>query len=189
LRNIPLRRDPQFDRKTSMARCVQLSLSPELRPRLVHGGRDSLGKRKERRPIAVKRPLHLTMHTLYLLSPHRRYLVQVIKEEARRSHVRVYEQSLNSSHLHFAILAATREGYKRFVSVLAGRIAQHVTKSRKGIPLEVKFWDAPPFTRIVEWGIALRQLLAYIRQNQQEALGNISYTPRKQDKKKIKDSG
>jgi REP element-mobilizing transposase RayT len=149
-----------------MARCVQLSLSPELRPRLAHGGSDSVGKRKERRPIATKRPLHLTMHTLYLLSPHRRYLVQLIKEEARRSHVRVYEQSLNSNHCHFAIFAATREGYKRFVSVLAGRIAQHETKSRKGKPLEVKFWDASPFTRIVEWLIALKQLLAYIRQNQ-----------------------
>jgi putative transposase len=128
------------------------------------------------------------MYTPYLLSPHRRYLVQLIKEEARRSHVRVDEQSLNSNHCHFAILAATCEGYKRFVSVLAGRIAQHMTKSRKGKTLEVKFWGSSPFARIVEWGIALKQLLAYIRQNQKEALGLIPYRPRRKDKKKIIDS-
>jgi hypothetical protein len=78
--------------------------------------------------------MHLVMCTSYLLTPHRRYLFPLIKEEARRSHVKVDDQSLNSNHCHFGILAATREGYKPFVSVLSGRIAQHVTKSRKGNP-------------------------------------------------------
>ncbi len=68
--------------------------------------------------------------------------------------------------------------------VITGRIAQHVTKSRKGQALKEKFWDSIPFTRIVEWGIALRKLVNYIRQNQNEALGLIPYTPRP----KMKDS-
>jgi REP element-mobilizing transposase RayT len=162
-----------------MARCVQLNLSSEMKARLVHGGRVGLGKRKERRPIAIKRPMHVTLHTSYRLASHRRFLIQLLKEESKRSKVRIYEQSLNSNHLHLATLSATRQGFKRFLSVISGRIAQRVTGSRKGQPLEKKFWDHIPFSRIVEWGVALRQLIAYIRQNQSEAFGIIPYTPRK----------
>jgi REP element-mobilizing transposase RayT len=167
-----------------MARCIQPCLSPEMKARVSHGGSLGLGKRKERRPIAVKRPMHVTMHTSYRLTPYRRFMTQVLKEESRRSGVRIYEQSLNSNHLHLATLSASRRGFQRFLSVLSSRIAQHVTRSRRGEPQEKKFWDHIPFTRIVEWGIAFKRLLTYVIQNQQEALGLIAYTPRKKGKKK-----
>lgn len=42
-----------------------------------------------------------------------------------------------------------------------------------------KFWDGRPFTRLAEWGKAFEQLCAYVDMNRLEALGFISYQPRK----------
>ena len=73
-----------------MAQRAQLSLFPR---EIVteFGGSLNLGKRKERRPIAVKRPMHVTLCTPYSLSRHRKAIIELLRKEAQLSHVTIYE--------------------------------------------------------------------------------------------------
>ena len=43
----------------------------------------------------------------------------------------------------------------------------------------LKFWDARPFTRIVEWGRDFKNFGFYILQNTLEATGFMPYQPRR----------
>jgi hypothetical protein len=63
---------------------------------------------------------------------------------------------------------------------LSGRIAQRVSGARKGRPLGQRFFDAIPYSRIIEaWGKAYFTVKSYVYQNTLEAQGVIAYTPRK----------
>ncbi len=166
-----------------MASGTQMVLSSEFQVDTRHGGKAAIGKRKTKRLIAVKKPMHLTLHSRFQFGRNRVGILKILKEESQKFKVRLFEVSINSNHIHLGTLSMTREGFKRFLRSIAGKIAQCVTGSRKGKALLERFWDYPPFTRFIEWGGDLKNMLSYIRQNQAEALGLIPYTPRKTAKK------
>ena len=141
-----------------------------------HGGSLSVGKRKERRPIVTKRPMHVTLKSSIAvgrlsLFTKGREIERLVRRLAHQFSVKIFEYSNNGNHLHLAVQAREREGFKKFLMAIAGQIAQKMTGSQKKKPLARKFWDFIPFTRIVEWGKDLERVVFYVMQNQQEALG------------------
>ena len=48
-----------------------------------------------------------------------------------------------------------------------------------------RFWDARPFTRIVEWGRDFNRVSDYLLQNSLEAIGFIPYRPRGRSKDRV----
>ncbi len=167
-------------------RVIQPSLFPQMRKSSLHGGDLSLGKRKVRRPIAVKAPMHLTLNSSvaggprsFVLPKYRNFIISILKEQSKKCGVNIYEQSINSNHLHLAVLAKSRRGLQKFFCAISGRIAQLVTGSKRGKPLLEKFWDHIPFSRIVSWGLDLKRVLAYVQRNQKEADGEAEYSPRR----------
>lgn len=164
---------------------TQLVLSPELKLRVVHGGELSVGKRKTARPIATNRAMHVIIRSSHAKGQwsfrSRRNapaIKALVSRFARQFGVRFYHWSINSNHLHFAIRPSTRAGLTGFLSALSGGVSQVVTGARKGKALGFRFFDHIPFTRIVEWGRAFKNLLAYVQLNVDEAAGRVPYRPR-----------
>jgi REP element-mobilizing transposase RayT len=123
--------------------------------------------------------MHLVLRsTSQRLVRHASVIRRLLKEISNRHYVTVYEHAINSNHLHLVVRAKTRRGFKSFLRVFAGQVAQKITQAFKGTCLTASFWEHPPFTRIVEWGRASWIVRGYVIQNQLEALGIIPYQPR-----------
>ncbi len=172
----------------------QMTLDPTLKPRLEHGGSHARGHRKELRPIATKRVMHLVLRAerargkLSLLQPrHHRYIRTELARQARRFAVRIEAFANSGTHLHLAIRAKTRDGFQKFLRAFAGHVAQFVTGARRGRPFGSRFWDELAYSRIVAWGKALTNLRRYIRLNELEAKGIVAYEPRPERTKRLRD--
>jgi len=101
-------------------------------------------------------------------------------ELAEKFGVRIYNNSLNSNHIHLLVKAKTQKDLHDFLRVLAGQIAQRITGAVRGRKNRFSFWLKPAWKRIVYWGRDFLHLNRYIYQNQLESLGLIAYQPRKQ---------
>jgi hypothetical protein len=60
--------------------------------------------------------------------------------------------------------------FQSFLRVFAGMTARLVTGAHKGEPIG-RFWDSVAYSRIVSWGREFRSVGAYVRKNEEEALG------------------
>jgi hypothetical protein len=78
----------------------------------------------------------------------------LLKRLTRSYRITVYRFSNNGNHLHLLVRAYDRRGFKDFLRVFAGQLAQRITGAVKGKKLSGRFWDLTPFTQIVEWGRA-----------------------------------
>ncbi len=161
----------------------QMLLHPSLASQTTHGGDLSKGKRKERRPFSSRRAIHVVMRSSQAKGPWSLLLFcgfirGLLWSLSRKFSVTVYEIAIVGSHIHLLLRAKEAEGFKKFLMVLSGRIVQHITGARKGLPLQTKFWDNIPFTRLVNFGRAFEVAKRYVEQNTLEALGLIPYTPR-----------
>ena len=150
-----------------------------------HGGALSVGKRKTARPLSTKEAIHVTLkssHAKGAMSFHARqhnaYLRTLLPAFAKRFHVTLYRFSINANHFHLLLRAKSREGFKRFLMALTGRIAQRMTGAKKGRPAPFRFFDRIPWTRLVAWGRAFREAAAYVLRNELETAGLLPYTPR-----------
>jgi hypothetical protein len=77
------------------------------------------------------------------------------------------------------VLPISRKAFNRFIRAITGIIARITLGVERGNPLGEKIWDARPFTRILEWGRDFTRASHYLLQNTLEAIGFISYRPRK----------
>jgi REP element-mobilizing transposase RayT len=150
----------------------------------AHGGELSKGKRKTRRPISLKKSMHLVMRSsrakgnYSLRAFHNKPTVEkLIKRYALMFDIRIYQFTIHFNHIHIALRAKNRENLQNFLRALTGNIAVKILKAKKGLK-RGKFWDLLAFTRIVEWGRAFKALIKYVIQNELEARGEIPYRPR-----------
>jgi REP element-mobilizing transposase RayT len=104
---------------------------------------------------------------------------QILFEVAEKFHVKIYNNSLNSSHIHLLVKGSTQKSLHDFLRVLAGQIAQRITGAARGNKNPFSFWLRPAWKRIVHWGRDFLNLHRYIYQNQMETLGIVPYQPRK----------
>ena len=100
-------------------------------------------------------------------------------EVSEKFQVKVYNNSLNSNHIHLLVKAKTLGELHSFLRVLSGQIAQRVTGAVRGRKLEMSFWLRPVWKRLVHWGRDFLNLHHYIYQNQLEALGLMKFKKRK----------
>ena len=100
---------------------------------------------------------------------------------AEKFQVTIYNNSLNSNHIHLLVKAPSQKNLHDFLRFLAGQIAQKITGAVRGKKNRFSFWLKPVWRRIVHWGRDFLNLHRYIYQNQLETLGLIAYQLR--DKK------
>jgi REP element-mobilizing transposase RayT len=109
----------------------------------------------------------------------RRQLEELVKSTGKAKGVKIYRMANAGNHLHLIVLPKTRASYKAFIRSISGLIARVTLGAERGRAKGQRFWDALPFTRILEWGRAYRTACDYLLQNTLEALGFIPYKPRK----------
>ena len=155
------------------------------------GGALLKGNPRECRPISAKRPIHLVMRSslakgeLSFLRPKRAKIIEtLVRRLARERGVRIYRYANSGNHLHLVLLPRSRTAFVSYIRAVSGLIARITLEVERGRALGVKFWDARPYTRIVEWGREFKAVCAYVLQNTLEATGFIAYQPRRYDLKR-----
>ncbi len=139
----------------------------------LHGGQINQGRRKLRRPLSTKQPIHLVLKCDKSTGLFRE-LNQVkyyINKYSWKFCIRIYSLSVQHDHIHFLIKIDDRESYVKFNRALTGILAR---KYGKGI------WQLSPFTRVLNWGKEYETVKRYIRQNEDEVWGIIPYVQRQQ---------
>ena len=131
------------------------SLGESRARRLSHGGMESRGHRKRRRPFISGRPFHIVFKSskargaLSFRGIKNHALVELaLKTQAKRHGVRLMSYVIMSNHLHIKIKASVKRGMQNFLRRIGSIIAQGVTKARKGRPFG-KFWEALVFSRVL----------------------------------------
>lgn len=172
----------------------------------AHGGDHSIGRRRSKRVLILKRPMHVTLRSEFAYSGrcllrHQKMINKVISRAAKRFRISVYEKAICGNHLHLLVRGRTRFEIQNFFRVVAGHIAQNIlenlpirenekpkwggaSRSRKNTcqhpKNQRKFWCALIYSRVLSgWGREFRTVKNYIVQNTLEAIGVIPYQKRK----------
>jgi REP element-mobilizing transposase RayT len=103
---------------------------------------------------------------------------QLLSEVSERFKVKIYNNSLNSNHIHLLVKAQTQKDLHDFLRLFAGQVAQRITGAVRGKKNDSSFWLKPVWKRIVQWGRDFLNLQKYINKNQLESLGLISFKAR-----------
>jgi REP element-mobilizing transposase RayT len=134
------------------------------------------GKRKIRRPFDPEKALHVTLKSSLargrksLLTREMRPIVQdLMVRISRRRDVRIYRFANVGNHIHILLGAKKADNLRAFLREFAGAIAVAVTGAAKGRPQ--KFWDTPPWSKIVEWGRQFERASRYVLLNLLESSG------------------
>ncbi|MEZ0390905.1 MAG: transposase [Pseudobdellovibrionaceae bacterium] len=142
------------------------------------GGELLKGKRKAKRPLSTKQPLHLILKACEKLvfPPGNLSLEKLIHNQARKFNVKIYELAINWSHIHTIIKIKERENYNQFIRSLCSILAAKVRAKK---PHLKTLFTLRPFTRIISWGRDFKSLLNYLIINQMEARGLMSRPKKK----------
>jgi REP element-mobilizing transposase RayT len=139
------------------------------------------------RPISIKRPMHLVMRSTlatgefsFLRAKRARKIETLVHKLGKETGVKVYRFANSGNHLHFIVLPSSRDAFKAYIKAVTGIIARLTLGVERGNSKGLRFWDAKPYTRILEWGRDFRTACRYVLQNTLEALGFIPYQPRSQ---------
>ena len=144
-------------------------------PSLSHGGTSRKGLRKTARPLATKRAVHVVLKSSravgnWSLLRKKNQVEDAVYRTARHFHIRIRLYQNVGNHLHLAIQGRHRREIQNFFRVLPQLLVYLVTKTRKGSPIG-RFWDAPLFTRVVNWGKDWLNVGAYFEKNRWESKG------------------
>jgi REP element-mobilizing transposase RayT len=129
----------------------------------------------------MKQAEHVILRARYSvlrLKKNKSLISGLLFEGAEKFQVKVYNNSLNSNHIHLLVKAPSQKNLHDFLRFLAGQIAQKITGAVRGKKNRFSFWLNPIWRRIVYWGRDFLNLHRYIYQNQLETLGLIAYQRR-----------
>jgi len=137
------------------------------------GGNLLCGKRKSARPLSTKKPIHLILKCSgkSVFNPTNRKLENLIRNQANKYGIKIYEVALNWTHVHLLIKLPSREAYVAFIRTVTSLIVRFVSKAN-GMNLKSIF-NLRPFTKILSWGRQFQTVVEYIELNTLEALGLI----------------
>jgi hypothetical protein len=141
-----------------------------------HGGGERKGRRKTARPVATRRPMHVTLRASRAVGPSSllrplccAQISAIVAGFAAKNGVHVLRFANVGDHLHLVVRAKTRLGFQNYLRTIAGLIARTATGAVKG-RASGKFWDELAFSRVVEWGRDLKRTLNYVLNNAMEGL-------------------
>jgi REP element-mobilizing transposase RayT len=167
------------------------------------GGSLLKGNPRDARPIAVKRAMHLVLKSKKavgarsFLAPARAAAILVLMNRVARLHgIRIHRYANGGNHLHLIVQTPSRVAFHKFLRGTTGVIARMTlgvergrARGEQGLEAQAlprprsSFWDARPFTRIIQWGRDFQKTNAYVIQNTLEALGFIAYVRRRGDER------
>lgn len=145
------------------------------------GGSLLKGNPKEARPLSTKKAIHLVLRSSvakgklsFLTANNMARIEKTIHSVAKKLGVKVYRYANSGNHLHLIILPSSRPAFNAYIRSVTGIIARIVTGRERGQGENAavdSFWDARPFTRIIEWGREFKSVSQYLNLNILEAVG------------------
>jgi REP element-mobilizing transposase RayT len=158
-----------------------------------HGGVLALTSRKVKRPLNIRKPVHLVLRSDLAkgkrsLFRNKRLVLSLLRRYSKMFGVRVYETAVCGNHIHCCVRGDDRVRLQHFFRVFAGQVAQEILRMyplQKGEAKafrggthpksEKSFWSLLAYTRVVGWGRDFANVKAYIFKNTLETLGLITY--------------
>ena len=136
------------------------------------GGSLLIGKRKTKRPLSTKHPIHLVLKSCHkgIFNPSNQSLKNLIRQQAAKFNIKVYDQALNWSHIHLLIRLQHKGDYTKFIRSLTSILCE---KGRIKRPELTQIFTLRPFTRIISWGRDFNCVLSYQVINQLESFGLV----------------
>jgi hypothetical protein len=133
------------------------------------GGSLLRGKRKSKRPLSFKKPMHFVLKSTKARGPlsfvnHLRKVESAITEASQKSQVKIYGKAVNYNHIHLVVHLPDEDHYKTWIRVLPAQIAEAVG-ARESL------FDLRPHSTIVEWGRQFEAVKEYLTLNQMEIFG------------------
>jgi REP element-mobilizing transposase RayT len=125
------------------------------------------GRRKSKRPLSSRRPIHLILKADPGLRRHERGICRLVFRRAEQTGVKVFRMVVSSDHIRCVVKTHSRRAYNSFIRSISGLISKI---------FRIK-WRHRPATRLASWGKDFRGLLDYLKLNEWEALGYLEYQP------------
>ena len=150
----------------------QLTLFKNTKPK-AHGGTLNPSKRKQQRPLATQKPIHLVLKCHKEMSLFKEFetVKYYINRYTWKFHIQVYHLSIQQDHIHLLIKIEDRNSYNKFIKSLTGMLARLYGKG---------LWKLSPFTRVVSWGRDYKSVKRYVDLNEDEIWGVKPYQVRHQ---------
>jgi REP element-mobilizing transposase RayT len=150
------------------------------------GGSLLEGKRKTKRPLSTKHPIHLILKSSHksLFNPGNQSLNNLIRSQAKKFNIKIYDLAVNWSHIHLLIKLQDREDYLKFIRSLTSILVQKIREKKPDLE---QIFTLRPYTRILSWGKDFKTVLQYQILNQMESFGLIKREKKhnKQPKKNL----
>ena len=171
----------------------QQSLIPNSRQKLEHGGATAIQKRKEKRTISIKKPMHLVLRSDKAKGPrsflkNKPLVLKLLRLYSKKFAVRVYEIAVCGNHIHCLVKGSNRKQLQNFFRVFPGQIAQEILQHHPLKPTEKKafaggthpksqktFWSLLLYSKLISWVREYLSTKNYIIRNTMEALGLMAY--------------
>ncbi len=152
------------------------------------GAGKAKGNPRTARPIAVKRPMHLVMKSAWMklstsnvggvtsLILMASQIEKITRDVGNKTLVQLRDIAVAHDHVHLVIQPKSIYAYRRFIRALSGILARTILDAQKGRAWRKAsslkhFWQARPFTRIVEWGKDYVGIKNYVMKNRLDLLG------------------
>lgn len=138
------------------------------------GGSLLAGKRKSKRPLSTKHPLHLILKSELAKGPlrftaHRSTLEKVFSKLSKRYGIKIHDLAVNFDHIHTVISFRNISSYKSWIRHLTSEIVKEISLRTKLVL--TNFFTHRPYTRVVAWGKDLCGVLEYLVLNKMEVFG------------------
>ena len=114
-----------------MKKTKQLTLFPN-QTKKFFGGALLYKKRKSKRPLSKKDSIHLVLRSewamgsnSFLAKRNHQAIKSILLRFSKKFGVKIYQQAINSNHVHLLLGITNRALYKAFIKAVSGQIASH----------------------------------------------------------------
>ncbi len=154
------------------------------------GGQLLEGKRKSKRPLSVKSPLHLVIKSEKAkgnmsFMNHQTAIARAISAASKKWNITICDKAVNFSHIHFVIRIKSESDYRAWIRELTSEIVRLIS-AKAGVKLN-QFFTLRPWTRILHWGRDFKNAMEYLVLNQMEVVGLRPAKKSKSNPQKLRD--
>jgi hypothetical protein len=137
-----------------------------------HGGSKLKQRRKIRRPLIEKKPIHVVFKShkargALSFYNNKRLVAALLRERAEKYFVEVRQFVNMGNHLHLCVVFKDRKMFQNFLRTFAALLARKITGAHRAKSFG-QFWDGLVFTRVLHSSLELLGLRGYFEGNHLE---------------------
>ncbi len=149
-----------------------------------HGG-DLKNPQKRQRPLSTKESMHLVLRSTKAqgrlsFNKHKKDIDRILQSFAGKYHIQILSYANVGNHIHLHLKLFRRQSYTKFIRAITAAIMMKVTGfcRDRPKPINYKFWDQRPFTRVIQSFRAFKNIVDYIQVNVFESMGYTRFEAR-----------